>query len=139
MSCRDRLRIMLFALCALFAVVACEEEAPTQAEAAPTPTPVPTAAVAEQFSADAMPLPGKEWLSRFSHMLSAIPANCRCPGKMSVVLCAGDKAIDLIEYGSWHPTGIQQAFQSGVADAQFPGRLPPGETSRSEKLQYFGI
>ena len=50
-----------------------------------------------------------------------------------------DKAIDLIEYGSWHPTGIQQAFQSGVADAQFPGRLPPGETSRSEKLQYFGI
>ena len=75
MSCRDRLRIILFALCALFAVVACEEEAPTQAEAAPTPTPVPTAAVAEQFSADAMPLPGKEWLSKFSHMLSAVPVN----------------------------------------------------------------
>ena len=75
MSCRDRLRIILFALCALFAVVACEEEAPTQAEAAPTPTPVPTAAVAEQFSADAMPLPGKEWLSKFSHILSAVPAN----------------------------------------------------------------
>ena len=75
MSCRDRLRIILFALCALFAVVACEEEAPTQAKAAPTPTPVPTAAVAEQFSADAMPLPGKEWLSKFSHMLSAVPVN----------------------------------------------------------------
>ncbi len=67
---------MLFALCALFAVVACEEQAPSpQAEAAPTPTPVPTAAVAEQFSADAMPLPGKEWLSKFSHMLSVVPAN----------------------------------------------------------------
>ena len=67
---------MLFALCALFAAADCEEEAPIpQAEAAPTPTPVPTAAVAEQFSANAMPLPRKEWLSRFSHMLSAVPAN----------------------------------------------------------------
>ena len=69
---------MLFATCALFAVVACEEEAPIpQAEAAPTPKPmpVPTAAVADRISADAMPLPGKEWLSRFSHMLSAVPAN----------------------------------------------------------------
>ena len=67
---------MLFALCALFAVVACEESAPSsQAETAPTPTPVPTAAVAERFSTDAMPLPGKEWLSKFSHMLSAVPAN----------------------------------------------------------------
>ena len=78
MNGRDRLRIMLFALCALFAVVACEEEAPiSQAEAAPTPipTPVPTTAVAQQFSADAMPLPGKEWLSKFSHILSAVPAN----------------------------------------------------------------
>ena len=33
---------------------------------------------------------------------------------MSVVVCAEDKAIDLIEYGSWHPTGIQQAFQEDV-------------------------
>ena len=67
---------MLFALCALFAVVACEEPVPSsQAEAAPTPTPVPMAAVADPFSADAMPLPGKEWLSRFSHMLSMVPAN----------------------------------------------------------------
>ena len=76
MNCRDRLRILLFALCALFALVACEEQAPSpQAEATLTPTPVPTAAVAERFSADAMPLLGKEWLSKFSHMLSVVPAN----------------------------------------------------------------
>ena len=65
-------------MCALFAVVACEEQAPSphsEAAPTPTPTPIPTAAVAEQFSADAMPLPGKEWLSKFSHILSAVPAN----------------------------------------------------------------
>ena len=60
-----------------------------------------------------------EKIQRQKEVLSVPPILqlCRCPGKMSVVLCAGDKAIDLIEYGSWHPTGIQQAFQSGVADA----------------------
>ena len=65
-------------MCALFAVVACEEQAPSphsEDAPTPTPTPIPTAAVAEQFSADAMPLPGKEWLSKFSHMLSVVPAN----------------------------------------------------------------
>ena len=69
---------MLFAMFAVFAVVACEEQAPSpHSEDAPppTPTPIPPAAVAEQFSADAMPLPGKEWLSKFSHMLSVVPAN----------------------------------------------------------------
>ena len=78
MKCRNRLRIMLLAMCALFAVVACEEQAPSphsEDAPTPTPTPIPTAAVAEQFSADAMPLPGKEWLSKFSHMLSVVPAN----------------------------------------------------------------
>ena len=69
---------MLLAMCALFAVVACEEQAPSphsEDAPTPTPTPIPTAAVAEQFSADAIPLPGKEWLSKFSHMLSVVPAN----------------------------------------------------------------
>ena len=73
---RYHLGILLFILLALIAGIACTEDGSSpDSPPTPTPTPTPTPPTTAQINAEDMPLPSKEWLSRFSHMLSVVPAN----------------------------------------------------------------